>query len=166
MSIRRAGKDDLEAIVQIYVNNWKSTYAGMLPQEFLEGMTVQNKIEMWTKFAVYDKNLLFIYEGDDGSICGFVALEPESKIENCIYLTSLHTDESYRGQGIGTELIRFAHKAARDAGYSKMSINIVVGNDNAKSLYEKLGAVHYEFFIDDFGGAEARSETLIWNELI
>ena len=30
-----------------------------------------------------------------------------------------------------------------------------------KSIYKKLGAVHYKYFIDDFGGVKSNSEKLI-----
>ncbi len=46
-----------------------------------------------------------------------------------------------------------------------MSICIVKGNDNAKNIYERLGAVHYKDFIDDFGGTKSNSQKLIWKDL-
>ena len=46
-----------------------------------------------------------------------------------------------------------------------MSICIVKGNDNAKRIYEKMGAKHYKDFIDYFGDTESNSEKLIWNNL-
>ena len=42
-----------------------------------------------------------------------------------------------------------------------MSICIVKGNDNAKRIYEKMGAKHYKDFIDYFGDTESNSEKLI-----
>ena len=41
----------------------------------------------------------------------------------------------------------------------------VKGNDNAKRIYEKMGAIHYKDFIDYFGDTESNSEKLIWNNL-
>lgn len=41
-----------------------------------------------------------------------------------------------------------------------MSICIVKGNDNAKRIYEKLGAVHYNYFIDDFGRVKSIQKNL------
>ena len=46
-----------------------------------------------------------------------------------------------------------------------MSVCIVRGNDGARRLYEKLGAVHLVYFEDDFCGTVSHSEKLIWRDL-
>jgi GNAT superfamily N-acetyltransferase len=46
--------------------------------------------------------------------------------------------EGRRGQGIGTSLIEAIEDAARDAGYSKISLSVDADNP-ARRLYERLG---------------------------
>ena len=77
----------------------------------------------------------------------------------------MHITKNSRGKGIGTQLIYRVGQYALKHGYQCMSICIVKGNDSAKRIYEKLGAVHHEYFIDDFGGVKSNSEKLIWKNL-
>ena len=43
-----------------------------------------------------------------------------------------------------------------------VTIAILKNNENARSLYTKLGAVHYKDFSDKFGDVTTESELLIW----
>ena len=94
-----------------------------------------------------------------------MASKKDDEIENCWYLDSLHINKACRGKGIGTKLIKKVGQYAMHQGYEHMSICIVKGNDNAKNIYERLGAVHYKDFIDDFGGTKLNSQKLIWKDL-
>ncbi len=55
------------------------------------------------------------------------------------YLFGLRVRPAWRGQGIGTRLIRTVEEYVRELGYSRLTL--VVGRDNltARRLYEKLG---------------------------
>ncbi len=96
---------------------------------------------------------------------GFLAYRPDDEIKQCLYLDSLHVSQKARGKGIGTKLIQNVFQYAINKKYHNISICIVKGNENAKKLYTKLGAVHYKYFIDDFDGTKSNSEKLIWYDL-
>ena len=95
----------------------------------------------------------------------FRSCKEDKELKNCLYLDSLHVSETSRGKGVGTKLINTVGSYAYIKGYEHMSICIVKGNDNAKRIYEKMGAKHYKDFIDYFGDTESNSEKLIWNNL-
>ena len=103
------------------------------------------------------------YEGN--SFLGFAAGMPDPEVGQTWYLESLHIAEDSRGKGVGTALIQAVAKHAFDHGYEKMSVCIVRGNDRAASLYQRLGAEHHSFFLDDFNGTPSSSEKLMWNNL-
>ena len=67
--------------------------------------------------------------------------------------------------GIGTAFIKTMMKYAVENSYSKMSVCIIKGNDNAGNLYKKLGAKHLLDFEDDFCGTVSHSEKLLWETL-
>ena len=144
MIIRDAVYDDIDNIAKLYISNWKETYKGLLSEDYLNSLTKE--------YAVNE-------------FLGFVASKKDDEEENYWYLDSLHITKNSRGKGIGTKLIYRVGQYALKHGYECMSICIVKGNDNAKRIYEKLGAVHYKYFIDDFGGVKSNSEKLIWKNL-
>lgn len=144
--------------------NWKKTYVGLLPDNFLNGLTVNEGIKKWQEYLNKEKHRIFVaYENE--KILGFSACKEDKELKNCLYLDSLHVSETSRGKGVGTKLINTVGSYAYIKGYEHMSICIVKGNDNAKRIYEKMGAKHYKDFIDYFGDTESNSEKLIWNNL-
>ena len=164
MNIREANAEDIEPIASLYVMNWKKTYVGLLPDNFLNGLTVNDEIKKWQEYLTKEKHRIFVaYENE--SFLGFSACKEDEELKNCLYLDSLHVSETSRGKGVGTKLINTVGSYAYIKGYEHMSICIVKGNDNAKRIYEKMGAKHYKDFIDYFGDTESNSEKLIWNNL-
>lgn len=164
MNIREANAEDIEPIASLYVMNWKKTYVGLLPDNFLNGLTVNEGIKKWQEYLNKEKHRIFVaYENE--KILGFSACKEDEELKNCLYLYSLHVSETSRGKGVGTKLINTVGSYAYIKGYEHMSICIVKGNDNAKRIYEKMGAKHYKDFIDYFGDTESNSEKLIWNNL-
>ena len=164
VNIREANAEDMELIANLYVMNWKKTYVGLLPDNFLNGLTVNDGINKWQEYLTKEKHRIFVaYENEN--FLGFSACKEDEELKNCLYLDSLHVSESSRGKGVGTKLINTVGSYAYIKGYEHMSICIVKGNDNAKRIYEKMGAKHYKDFIDYFGDTESNSEKLIWNNL-
>ena len=164
MNIREANAEDIEPIASLYVMNWKKTYVGLLPDNFLNGLTVNEGIKKWQEYLNKEKHRIFVaYENE--KILGFSACKEDEELKNCLYLDSLHVSETSRGKGVGTKLINTVGSYAYIKGYEHMSICIVKGNDNAKGIYEKMGAKHYKDFIGYFGDTESNSEKLIWNNL-
>ena len=164
MNIREANAEDMELIANLYVMNWKKTYVGLLPDNFLNGLTVNDGINKWQEYLTKEKHRIFVaYENEN--FLGFSACKEDEELKNCLYLDSLHVSETSRGKGVGTKLINTVGSYAYIKGYEHMSICIVKGNDKAKRIYEKMGAKHYKDFIDYFGDTESNSEKLIWNNL-
>jgi ribosomal protein S18 acetylase RimI-like enzyme len=165
MVIRKANDSDIEFIANLYIENWKKTYIGLLSNEFINSLKVSDGIQKWREYLVKERNMIFVaYE--DEKFLGFSACKEDDEIEHCLYLDSLHVSEASRGKGIGTKLLNTVGHYAYSKSYKCMSICIVKGNSNAKDLYEKLGAKHYKDFIDYFGSTKSNSEKLIWDNLI
>lgn len=164
MIIRIANQNDIKLISKLYIDNWQKTYKGLLSKEYLDSLTIDYAIEKWSNYISCKNQIIFVaYE--DEKFLGFTASKIDDEENNCWYLDSLHVTETSRGKGVGTKLIKTVGKHALDNRYKNMSICIVRGNDNAKELYEKLGANHYKDFVDDFGGTKSNSTKLIWNNL-
>lgn len=163
MVIRDAVDNDIANIAKLYVSNWKETYNGLLPEDYLDGLTQEYAVKKWIKYLKEENRIFVAYE--ENEFLGFVACKKDDEEEHCWYLDSLHVSKYSRGKGLGTKLIYKVGKHALKYGYKRMSICIIKGNDNAKVIYEKLGAVHYKDFIDDFGNTKSKSEKLMWKDL-
>jgi ribosomal protein S18 acetylase RimI-like enzyme len=164
MTIRLATSEDLDSIARLYINNHRQTYAGLLSEDYLSGLTVEYALEKWGKQLQNPEARIWVAcEGE--TFLGFAAGMPDAELEQTWYLESLHVTGAARGKGVGTALIEAVKQYAYDNGYQKMSVCIVRGNDRAAALYQRLGAEHHSFFEDDFNGTPSASEKMIWNRL-
>ncbi|MBQ3757714.1 MAG: GNAT family N-acetyltransferase [Oscillospiraceae bacterium] len=164
MVIRAAVSEDLANIAELYVSNHRSTYQGLLSDDYLDALTVSYALEKWEQQLNSADSKILVACQDD-SFLGFAAFMPDPDLKQTWYLESLQVAEKARGKGIGTVLIHAGAQIAEQAGFHKMSVCIVRGNNHAADLYKKLGAVHYSFFEDDFCGTVSSSEKLVWHKL-
>ena len=164
MDIRTAVSFDLERIAEIYVKNHTETYRGLLSDDYFESLTLDYAKEKWSTYlSSTGKKIWVVYSEDE--FLGFTAGMKDESLADTWYLDSLHITEKARGKGIGTALIKTMIEYAVENSYSKMSVCIVKGNDNARNLYRKLGAKHLLDFEDDFCGTVSHSEKLLWDIL-
>ncbi|WP_461519135.1 GNAT family N-acetyltransferase [Porticoccus sp.] len=77
----------------------------------------------------------------DGKIAEDPVLAPYSKLEadNSFYICGVALKPEYRGQGIGTQLIKLAEQQARMRKFHTLSLVVFEQNERAIKLYKALG---------------------------
>ena len=161
-TIRLATKDDIEKIAKLYIKSWKKTYKGLLNQKYLDGLSIDVVSKRWGDYILEARHGIFIATSEE-EVIGFSAFKPYHRIDDCIYIESLHVDEAYQGQGIGSAIIKSIYTVGSDEDYGQMAVCLVKGNNRAREMYTKLGAVHYRDKVDDFTGEITYSEILTWD---
>ena len=73
-------------------------------------------------------------ESLDDALVGGLILAPVNNEE--IRLMQVAVDNKYQGEGIGRELVRYAERRAKEAGYSRIVMHAMLSVVN---FYEKLG---------------------------
>lgn len=81
-------------------------------------------------FAQY---MVMEYEGDVIGYAGMWIIIDEA------HITNIAIRSSYRGQGLGKQLIYEIQRTAQFLGANKMTLEVRVGNIRAQSLYRKFG---------------------------
>lgn len=158
--IRKANQSDLLAVATINTRNWRETYTNILPDEYLNTLSVAESQKKWQKFIENPVTTLQVVEIDN-EIAGFVATSNDDQIESAIYVDALHISNHFQRKGLGTKLLNKVLEEAHQHN-KRVTIAILKGNDNARNLYTKLGATHLEDFTDHFGPVVTKSERLIW----
>lgn len=89
------------------------------------------------EFRKHFQGQVWVCQASDGKIVGGFYLKPNSPhIANAAYMVH----KSYRGQGIGTALIKASLNLAKNQGFHTMQYNQIFSeNKGAVRLYEKLG---------------------------
>ena len=72
----------------------------------------------------------------------YVKWQQDLPVGTFLIVHALAIDPAYHGQGIGTEVIRFAVRKAKKEDYRALRVEIVTINDPAKRLFEKQGFIY------------------------
>jgi GNAT superfamily N-acetyltransferase len=89
----------------------------------------------------------------------------------CPDIGDLFVLEGLRSQGIGSQLLRFAERLARERGYGHIGLSVAAqGNEPARRLYERLGYRDAHFgeyveraeFLDSQGHRHSWEETCVY----
>jgi len=92
-----------------------------------------------------ENNIMFgAFAGEDLiGICGFAREERGSR-RHWGSLVQVYVKSEYRGKNISYELSKFAiENIFRNKDIEYITLGVVMGNDTAQKLYEKLGFVQY-----------------------
>lgn len=144
VKIRKATADDAKGIARVHVDAWKSTYRGLVSDEYLDSLSYESREQMWAKVIDSNKQTSedFIIVACDGNeIVGFAAggrsRDSADKFEGEI--GAIYILEHYQRMGIGRRLMSAAVEHLFDAGIASMIIWVLRENNNAIRFYESLG---------------------------
>jgi ribosomal protein S18 acetylase RimI-like enzyme len=143
VTIRAATVDDAVAIARVRVESWRTTYRGMVPQAYLDGMSVEASATLWDKVlaAADHRTHTFVAEDPEG-IVGFASgvLLAEPKQGFGAELAAAYLRPTYQRNGLGTRLTGVVANALAQAGATDMLVWVIAANTAARKFYAALGA--------------------------
>jgi ribosomal protein S18 acetylase RimI-like enzyme len=98
---------------------------------------------------------------EDGAAVGYAlaSIVPETPIRGHLYDFFVRPDS--RNRGVGLALIAETAKQLRERGITHLSLDVGIGNDGARRLYDRLGFFPYEtFMIAALGDLERRLDPI------
>ncbi len=141
--VRRAALNDASAISRVHVSSWRSTYGGMLPDEFLDSLSEANYAERWKRVIADGSSRVYVAE-DDGEVVGFASggreRAGEQGYEGELY--AIYVLDAAQHRGFGRELVRATVSGLRELGLNDMIIWVLRDNSPARAFYERLGGVY------------------------
>ncbi|QDP99470.1 GNAT family N-acetyltransferase [Lysinibacillus fusiformis] len=140
MKIRAANLEDVGKIARVHVDSWKSTYANIIPQSYLENLSYEKRENLWQQNVLNEH--VFVAENDNGEIIGFCCggknrSDSYSDFEG--ELSAIYLIENYQGKGIGQQLVKTIIQCITNSGMNSMLVFVLADNPS-KYFYEKLGA--------------------------
>jgi ribosomal protein S18 acetylase RimI-like enzyme len=142
MNIRKALAGDGSAIARVSVDSWRSTYRGMIPDDFLDAISYQQRQEFWQEKLAEDTCFAFVCVNETNEIVGFVAGGQERE-EDPFYrgeIYAVYLLHSYQRKGWGRDLILLAAEELARRDYPNMAIWTLMDNP-ACQFYEALGGI-------------------------
>lgn len=136
MLIRDKKDSDIESIAKVHYESWMSTFKGILPDRYLDNITLESYIE---KHHIFNAPCL-VAEVDD-QVVGFLMYskdKDEDTSDKCGEIMVIYLLEAYQNSGIGTELMQEAERRM-SKDYDQLSVWVVEQNIQAVNFYEKFG---------------------------
>ncbi|MFF5485982.1 GNAT family N-acetyltransferase [Streptomyces virginiae] len=152
-TVRVMTEADVTAVSEVRVTGWKAAYAGIVPQSYLDRMTVEADAHRRRQYVTGpDKVTTDLVAVDArGGVVGWACLGPSSTAVGELY--ALYVQPSLIGTGIGRSLLRAAHGVARAQGVGSVLLWVLADNARARRFYERAGyAADGAVQADDYDG--------------
>ncbi|MEQ9176186.1 MAG: GNAT family N-acetyltransferase [Alphaproteobacteria bacterium] len=141
LGVRPADHSDVHTIAQVFVESWRTAYAGLLPDEVLLGLSPDRQEGYWRKTMdrLGGLNIVEVAESDE-EVVGFInagrARSWPLKFRGEIY--TLYQLPDFQGHGLGRMLLAetFRHMVKQDIS---SAIVWVLGQNHARYFYEAMG---------------------------
>jgi len=169
-NIRKAKITDVNTIAKIHIAVWKTTYTGIIPQDFLDNFSVERSENNWKRTLnnTDSNNVFLVCENKLGEIVGFIGgginREKESLLEYSGELMAIYILKEYQRKGLGSLLMRSFQKELLKCGIINMIIWVLKDNES-KYFYEKLGGVFLTEKEYHIGGAKQIGVAYGWKNL-
>ena len=141
--IRRAAPRDAEAIACVRIDGWRTSYRGLVPAAYLDGMQVDASTALWDKILTAGPNPASVFVATHGDeVVGFAAgnMLAEPRFGLNAELTAVYLRREFQRVGLGRRLIAAVVDAQRALGATGMIVWVIAGNKPARAFYETLGA--------------------------
>jgi SAM-dependent methyltransferase len=144
VQIREASIEDAAAIARVHIESWRTTYSGILPDEFIDKFACDERDRFWRKILDDSARRRFvcIAEDEDGTVVGFVSGGPARGETHCFAgeLYTVYLLAAHQRRGIGRRLTAALARRLLRAGFSSMLVWVLAAN-KARGFYAALGGV-------------------------
>ena len=144
ITIRDVNFEDLRRVSEIVVESWKTAYRGIVADEYLESLTVdqnyQKRLNDYTDGG-------FVVAEINNEVVGFCRYRFENACEDKFLdvdceLCALYVKPDYKGNGVGKKIINYVMNDFKEKGYKKMILWCFKDNYPARIFYEKMGGIY------------------------
>src|SRR5262245_22303528 len=167
MRIRDAGLDDSEAISRVHVASTRTTYAHLLPQEFLAQLSTAERTDRWREFFSDKSGQLAVVAEDPAmGVVGFASGGPERTggLGFSGELWSVYLLQSAQRAGLGRRLVSAVARRLTGLGHKSLLVWVLAENPS-RAFYEKLGGQYVTEKVIEWGGESLVEMAYGWKDV-
>jgi GNAT superfamily N-acetyltransferase len=168
MSIREACSTDALAIGRVQVDSWRTTYAGIVPADYLANLSSVQQGQAWGHYisTLSGAAAMYVAETARGEVIGFAHCGPE-RSGNPIYpgeLYAIYLLPAYQRQGLGRQLMRAVANGLLHHGLPSMLVWVLAANPS-HAFYEALGGQYVAEQEITIGAARLTEVAYGWRDI-
>ncbi|MFD9033442.1 GNAT family N-acetyltransferase [Streptomyces sp. NPDC059567] len=142
--VREMDAADIEAVSTIRVRGWQAAYAGVVPQTYLDAMTVEGdarqRRQWFSQPGRESRDLVALGDrGPVGWICFGPCRSEAPDLGRVGEVYALYVSPDLIGQGIGRILLDEAHAQMKGQGFEASALWVLRDNQRARRFYERAG---------------------------
>ncbi len=166
MKIKRASEEDIKAVAKVYVDSWRTTYRGLVPNDYLDNLSYTDAEKKWEYFLNNENEpCIYIALNDLGKIIGFASGKSIDVEHFYGELFSLYLLQECRGLGIGRQLVSAIAKHFKKNNIDSMLVWVMKKNKSGVGFYERLGGKEYLRRKSEFGGMVVEDFAYGWKDV-
>ena len=168
--IRPAELRDAEAIGRLHARSWKAAYRGILPDELLDGVCEEERVEQRRKALrkPFRPDVANWVIEEDGAVRGWAstaAARDDDLGDDTFELLAIYLPPGDVGKGYGRRLMEHCLAEGRRRGFAEMTMWVLAGNERAQRFYRKAGFVADERVTPEEFGTTGALKLRMWREL-
>ena len=141
--IIKAGLENAYDVAYIHVNSWKAAYKGIVPDEYLNGLSVEKSAQKFKEIkakGIAHHYLMYVDKRPSGVLVYSKSFDEDTD-EGTADIGAIYFLPEYWGKGLGTKLMDFGISEIKKAGYNAVTLWVLEQNIRARKFYEKKGFV-------------------------
>jgi ribosomal protein S18 acetylase RimI-like enzyme len=143
LRIREARVEDARTVAEIHVRAWQHAYRGQLPEEYLDGLSVEEREQMWrdgvSQAGSEWRCWLAEREGRALGFCATGLSQDADADRRTAELFAIYLEPEVVSTGVGRELFAHAVDDLRARGFRVATLWVLETNEQAKRFYELAG---------------------------
>jgi GNAT superfamily N-acetyltransferase len=173
VKLRKATQADAATLGALHVASWHETYAGIIPDQMLAGLSVETRTAMWSKILgapdEFGCAAVFAAE-DDGCVIGFGSCgqQRDEALTDAGFsgeFGAIYVLRSHQGRGVGRLIMAAMSKELTAAGHTAACLWVLRANHPAQGFYGKLGGIIVGEKIDQRPDAILIEDAYGWRDL-
>lgn len=140
--VRAATPDDAPAVARVHVDTWRATYAGLIPQAVLDGLSVERREVFWRSVAEAPGEHRLLVAEASGRVVGFASTGPARDDDlppGSGELMAIYVEPAAWGKGHGARLLRRAVADLRERGLDPLILWVLSENSRGRGFYDAMG---------------------------
>lgn len=141
--IRLATLGDARAIATIHVEAWRAAYRGIVPDEYLDSLSIDGREPVWRQSLLAADTSTWVAQESD-AIAGWISAGRSRDTDagtSAGEIWAVYVAPGYWGKGVGRSLCRHAEQHLRTEGFITVTLWVLQDNTRAVKFYQSNGFV-------------------------
>ncbi len=169
VQVREANLADAGLIARVHVDSTRTTYAGIMPEQYLAGLTYGGSESRWARMLGADQGIptTVVVEIGDQGVVGFArgGLESQGNNQFTGELHIIYILQEFHHMGLGRRLMSAIAARLLSNGIGSMLVWVLEDNHPARRFFESMGGEHVGWKLRPTGGTELAAVSYGWKNL-